>query len=159
MTFSKVGGGSASAFTVGDSWQLEITGPPNQPVWVAANGAAPVQLGTTDANGNFSDSKQIGPGDTGNWGENWYVGPDVATGVYVGSLSFVVNAAAPATPPAPTPPPPIPPPSGNQNLTSPQFLNLLTGSSGLNIAGYNVPWWMVAGVGVGAIVAFTGRRR
>jgi hypothetical protein len=63
---------------VGDKWQLFVSGPPNEPVylWGTFNGAvlAEVQLGTTDENGNFTGADVWGDDVAGDWVEYYAVG-------------------------------------------------------------------------------------
>ena len=79
-------------FQVGDSWQLNITGPPNSPVSDLAvqngNSLGETGYGSTDANGNFSLSGSFPASTVGNWSETWSV-----AGQNAGSLSFTVSAA------------------------------------------------------------------
>lgn len=66
---------------VGDSWTASIQGAAaNQPVWFnySFNGGSTqtVNVGTTDANGNFSyTGGTFGAGDVGSWYHDWEVGP------------------------------------------------------------------------------------
>ena len=75
----------------GDSFDLVIQGPPNQPVSVlqSKNGAAGsfVQLGQTDANGNFSLPGSWSPSDVGRYAQLWTVGSLQATP----TLAIIVN--------------------------------------------------------------------
>jgi hypothetical protein len=77
-----------SPFVAGDTWQVTITGGPNQPVAVAGttNGSAwgPVAMGQTDASGHFTKTGTIGA--TGNYTETWTAG-----GVTAGTVTFTVN--------------------------------------------------------------------
>jgi hypothetical protein len=78
------------SFTVGDTFLVNVKGPPNQPVAVDGilNGApfARNTVGTTDAAGNFALSGTEGPAAVGSWIENWYVG-----GVLVQTFNFIVS--------------------------------------------------------------------
>lgn len=117
-------------YNVGDTFQLTIVGPPNQPVSVVAshNGvtAAQTQMGTTDSSGRFSITGTMTVDTVGNWSENWYVGNTPA-----GNVSFSVMANA-LKPPVTVPP-----------VTAGQVLNNQTqGGSGATAAGTsgsNVP--------------------
>jgi hypothetical protein len=75
---------------VGDTWVASITGAQaNAPVVVQGgmNGVlGNVQVGTTDANGDFSLSGTCTSDEVGSWTEQWIVGGDV-----VGNISFVIN--------------------------------------------------------------------
>ena len=79
------------SFQVGDSWQLNITGPPNSPVSNLAvqngNSLGVTGYGSTDANGNFSLSGTFSASAAGNWSETWSV-----AGQNAPALSFSVSA-------------------------------------------------------------------
>jgi hypothetical protein len=85
---------------VGDTWQVIISGPPNQPVfiWGTQNGAAlaEVQLGSTDDNGNFTLAGTWTPAELGDWVEFYAVGRFQ----WPSSLAFTVaQALRPVEPP------------------------------------------------------------
>ncbi|MGO9131976.1 MAG: beta strand repeat-containing protein [Bryobacteraceae bacterium] len=78
-------------FNVGDSFQVLVSGPPNQPVTNAAtrggSGPSTSSYGQTNASGTLTISGAMGAGDTGSWTEVWTVGGIPAAP----TLSFVVN--------------------------------------------------------------------
>lgn len=93
LTFQTSRGGST--LEPGDTWTVSIRGaaPANAPVYVVGgkNGAlSQTQMGTVDANGNFSLSGTITSDQIGAWSEDWYV-----AGGKSGGFSFTV--AAPTT--------------------------------------------------------------
>jgi hypothetical protein len=65
-------------YAVGDSFQLLVTGPPNQPVIGSAsqngNVTSSTNFGNTDANGQLIVTGSWGPGNAGSWVESWQVG-------------------------------------------------------------------------------------
>lgn len=85
-------GGSNSAFKVGDSWQIIVTGPPNSQVVAGAtqNGASlgSTPMGVTNAQGQLVLTGTMGSSQVGNWVETWTVG-----GKSAGSISFTVSAS------------------------------------------------------------------
>lgn len=163
FSFTKTSGSTPYPnFQVGDSWTITIAGPANAPIFVASvqNGVAQPaqQFGTTDANGNFSFQGTMLASAVGTWQEAWYLGRGGGgPGDPIRNLLQVVNftVAAPAQSSANatnTTPPPAPP-------TSPAFVNTVLNSSGLQLGGYDVPWWAVAGVGAGLLFMLSGRHR
>jgi hypothetical protein len=88
---------SNTALQIGDSWTVTVKGAPNSPVSVTAQqsgqAASTSQVGTTDANGNFSLSGTAATGQIGTWAETWTVAGQSAT------ITFSVSAgpSAPAT--------------------------------------------------------------
>jgi hypothetical protein len=87
VTFTSSRG--SNALQVGDSWLVSITGAtPNAPVTVNAGGST-TQMGTTDANGNFSLSGTARTQDIGPWNELWSVG-----GLNSGAFQFTISAPA-----------------------------------------------------------------
>jgi LysM repeat protein len=86
-----VSSGNINKTVVGDTWQINITGAvANTPVFVSGlqpNGTlSTVQMGTTDAKGNFSLSGTFTKDQIGSWSEAWSVGSNA-----VGSFSFKVT--------------------------------------------------------------------
>lgn len=77
----------------GDTWQLFITGPPNQPVyiWPTHNGTAlnEATLGTTDATGNYTIADKWSDTDIGQWVEIYGVGRFLMQG----NISFTIKPA------------------------------------------------------------------
>lgn len=77
----------------GDTWQLFITGPPNQPVyiWPTKDGTPlnEATLGTTDANGKFTVADKWSDVDIGQWVENYGVGRFLMQG----NIQFTIKAA------------------------------------------------------------------
>jgi hypothetical protein len=172
FNFVKVGGSSTifPNFSVGDTWNITITGAPNSPVYVGGsqNGVnfATYQIGSTDSSGKYSLSGTMGQANIGQWFEDWYVGGTVSgntvyQGDLAGSVNFSVAAAPATTPPTTTPPTTTPPtttPTTNTFLNPDLFNNLIT-SQGLDVGGYDIPWWAVA-AGVGALFfLLSGRKR
>ena len=87
VTFTSSRG--SNALQVGDTWLVSITGAtPNSPVSVNAGGST-TQMGTTDANGNFSLSGTARTQDIGPWNELWSVG-----GLDSGAFQFTISAPA-----------------------------------------------------------------
>jgi hypothetical protein len=185
FTFNKVGASPTTYpnFSVGDSWQITVTGPPNSPVWISGsqNGIAfpTYQIGTTDSNGTYTTTGTMGTANIGSWYELWEVGaagPPVAV-QQVASINFTVSAApAPAgggsgSGAAPT----TKDPNGVTCDTSalvagycpgsaapyvdPNLFNELITSQGLDIGSYDIPWWLVAAAAAGALYLFSGSKR
>jgi len=191
FVFSKVGGSSSiyPNFTVGDTWQITITGAPNSPVYVGGyqNNIpfATYQLGTTDASGTYTLTGTMGTANIGAWSELWYVGGTlsgntVVNGDYAGGATFNV-AAAPASgsgsgsgtpPPTPTTKDPNGVtcdtsalvsgycPGSSAPYVNPNLFNEIITSQGLDIGGYDIPWWAVAGLGAALLWLFaSGSKR
>lgn len=82
-----------SGYVVGDSWRIDLTGPPNSPVSVSAtqNGTSlgTTPMGSTDANGRASLTGSFASGTVGNWRELFTIGSAPAP-----LLAFTVTAAA-----------------------------------------------------------------
>lgn len=156
FTFASSRGGTA--FQVGDTWQISITGAtPNAPVTVSGSmmgsSFSGTSMGTTDSSGNFSKSGTFDTSTVGSWQETWAVG-----GAQSGTVSFTVAAATT--------------PAGQTIITSsgaPAAGSAATGSSSgsstgstssTTIAGFDlssIPWWGWAiGAGV-AIFAMRGK--
>jgi hypothetical protein len=164
LSFQKLSGPTAYPnFQVGDTWSVTVTGPANQPVYVAGNKDGVVfptyQIGTTDESGTFVLNGTMAAADVGSWFEVWTVGGTLSgninmQGRMVGSVNFTLAAPAPAQPQQQTTPTTPPSPA-----TSPAFVNTVLNSGGLQIAGYDIPWWAVGVAGAGLLFMFTGRRR
>jgi hypothetical protein len=75
VTLTVTGQQNGTAYKAGDSFTLTITAPgyANKPVSVAQNGGGTVQLGVTDAQGNWKISGSWGSGDIGSYTQTWYV--------------------------------------------------------------------------------------
>jgi hypothetical protein len=188
FSFVKVGGSPTQYpnFSVGDTWQITVTGPPTSPVWVGGsqNGVAfgTYQIGSTDASGTFTTTGTMGAANIGAWSEYWDVGGapvgnTVYNGDQVASINFTVAAApAPAgggsgSGTAPT----TKDPNGVTCDTSalvagycpgsaapyvdPNLFNELITSQGLDIGSYDIPWWLVAAAVGGALFLFSGSKR
>ncbi len=86
------GSGNTSLVSVGDTWQISITGAAaNTPVYVVGglNGAQiKTQMGTTDQNGTLILNGTFTTSNIGAWNETWMVGTHT-----IGSFSFTVQAA------------------------------------------------------------------
>ena len=142
-----------SSFQVGDNYRLTVQGDPNKPVAGSAtqNGkslGSSQQYGSTDASGSFVLDGGMTADTVGSWAEQWSVG-----GVPVGSLSFQV-AAAPVSGSRTT--------SSGDNSTLatvalPSSLDFLTNP--VSLFGFNVPVWLLAAGGIGAVVLFSGGKR
>jgi hypothetical protein len=76
-------------FVVGDTFQVNASGPPNSPVTITGsqNGVdfGTVNVGSTDSNGVFMLSGTEGPDAVGQWIENWSIG-----GQLVATFQFIV---------------------------------------------------------------------
>lgn len=163
FSFAQTSGSGYPNFHVGDSWQLVVRGDPNQPVYVfgGKDGANTTNLmGKTDASGVFTLTGTMTADQIGNWFEQWIVGGNLIGGTVVqgqvaGQFSFTVLPAQ-QTPPTTQPTQPT---TTQPTPTSPAFVNTVLNASGLQIAGYDVPWWAVAGVGAGLLFFLSGRRR
>lgn len=83
----------AADFSVGEQFEVVVTGEPNQAVIGAAsqNGAvmARSSFGRTDKNGRFTLTGSMGPDNIGTWKEQWQVGELKAP-----PIEFQVKAAA-----------------------------------------------------------------
>ncbi len=75
VTLAVTGPQNGTAYKSGDSFILTIKAPgyPNKPVSVAQNGAKPVQLGVTDAQGDWIVSGTWATTDIGSYTQSWYV--------------------------------------------------------------------------------------
>ena len=137
-TFTNVSRPGQSSFQVGDSWQLVITGGPNQPVSGSAsqNGKSlgTTSYGSTDSTGKLVLTGTMDATTVGNWAQLWTVGasPAPVLNFAVAPLAGAPNSTAPAA------------------GSSSDALSFLTNSvtiPGLNIS---VPIWAL---GAGAIAA------
>lgn len=106
---------SSGYYFAGDSFTLTVTGPPNQPVSVTANGVYDGQLilngslAVTNASGVWSTSGSWSASNIGSYTQTWYVGgaPSAPAGSGIpGPLVFQVGGQVPVTSsPAPQPVP------------------------------------------------------
>jgi hypothetical protein len=89
VTLSVTGPQNGTAYKAGDSFILTITAPgyPNKPVSVAQNGGGPVQLGFTDAQGNWTVKGTWGVTDIGSYTQIWYVAGIAATSTLTFSIT------------------------------------------------------------------------
>ncbi len=89
VTLAVTGAPSGTPYKAGDRFTLTITAPgdPNQPVSVVQNGAGPVPLGVTDAQGNWTVSGNWTAREIGSYTQIWYVGGFAATPM----LTFSIN--------------------------------------------------------------------
>jgi hypothetical protein len=148
VTFTSSRG--SNALQVGDTWLVSITGAtPNAPVTVNAGGAT-TQMGTTDANGNFSLSGTARTADIGSWNELWSVG-----NLNSGAFQFTVSAPAAGAA------------TGGAAAGSPAAAGTITGSAAVAssttmIGGFDfssIPTWAwLAGAAAVALFAFGGGR-
>jgi hypothetical protein len=90
VQLNDVSTGATGVYAAGDSFQLIVKGPPNQPVTGTAsfNGGAvsSSQFGTTDANGQKIITGSWDSTDVGVWQETWQVGQAQPV-----SLNFTIN--------------------------------------------------------------------
>lgn len=147
VSVANLSGGSPSRFQVGDTVQVIVAGPPNQPVTFTGtqNGVpfAAQSLGSTDANGKFTWSGVVTAPLIGTISETWSVGGQPA-----GTVSFTVaaNPNAPVPPPAP----PLGPAQGsvlpNQTIPPGNWFTdpsqSMIGGAGMGLA---IPNWMLLG--------------
>jgi hypothetical protein len=89
VTLAVTGPQNSTAYKAGDSFILTITAPgyAGKPVSVAQNGPTPVQLGLTDALGNWTATGVWGAKDVGSYTQTWYVDGIAATS----TLTFSVT--------------------------------------------------------------------
>jgi hypothetical protein len=75
VTLTVSGSQNGTAYKTGDGFVLAITAPgyANQPVSVVQNGGRPVQLGVTDAKGNWTITGSWSAQDIGSYVQTWYV--------------------------------------------------------------------------------------
>ena len=143
VTFTSSRG--SNALQVGDTWLVSITGAtPNSPVSVNAGGST-TQMGTTDANGNFSLSGTARTQDIGPWNELWSVG-----GLNSGAFQFTISAPASGSAAAGAA-------VGNSPAGSSTSANSAAVSSSTVIGGFDlstVPWYIWVGGAVAAFLAF-----
>jgi hypothetical protein len=82
-----------SGYQVGDSWRLDIYGPPNSPVSISAtqngNSLGTTPMGNTDASGHLALNSTFAPNTVGSWRELITVGSSPAP-----VLAFTVAAAS-----------------------------------------------------------------
>lgn len=78
-------------YQIGDQWQLDVTGPPQQNIVIGGTlddaALTPVVAGKTDAAGRWTLTGQFTRGDVGDWIETYSVGPVV----WNGNLAFTVG--------------------------------------------------------------------
>ncbi len=149
-----------SSFQVGDAWQLIITGPANQPVYITGtfNGQSlgQTQLGVTDSSGNFQTGGSMTVSQVGTWFEQYSVG-----GISAGSSAFQVTQAPGPTPTQSTTPVDVTDPStglATQTPTPPDSgAPALPGaSSSVTIGGVEIPVWAL-GLGAVGLLLFFGK--
>ena len=132
-------GGQASAFNVGDSWQVIVYGPPNAQVSASAtqNGTSlgSGSMGTIGSNGQLVITGTMDASQVGNWSESWTVGGQAA-----GTISFSVASVAGAA---------------STSAASPSSLTSLA-STPVSVAGISIPAWGIAAAAIGAIWLFGG---
>ena len=75
----------------------------------------------------------------------WRLGRDSKDGCENGCLVICPRLGSHATPPP--------------AYANPAQVNQVLASSGLQVAGYDIPWWAVAGAAAGAFFLFSGRHR
>ncbi|HLJ76890.1 MAG TPA: hypothetical protein VKT75_05730 [Acidobacteriaceae bacterium] len=79
-------------FVVGDTFQVNASGPPNSEVTITGtqngNDFGTANVGQTDSQGNFTLSGVEGPDAVGQWVENWFIG-----GQLVATFMFIVAPA------------------------------------------------------------------
>lgn len=151
---------------VGDRWQIEVQGAPNQPVAADASqnsrNLGRSTFGNTDSTGRFTLQGVMGAEHVGTWTESWFVG-----GASVGVLVFQVADPQTATPP-PQPPPVQPPPqtlppvdeSGMPWYVRPGSWGTLLSewaSAKLSLGGVEVPYWLIGVGAAGAVWIVRGK--
>lgn len=101
VTLTNLSNPGEQNFLSGDTWELQVTGPPNSSVtiWASQNGQplGSEVLGQTDANGVFTLPGSMSDPYIGFWVENYMVGDQVWTG----TLTFNVSAQPPPPPTSP----------------------------------------------------------
>jgi hypothetical protein len=98
LSFRNTSTGNTSLLRVGDSWTLEVSGPPNSDV-LSVGGPAGQRnrtvMGRTNSSGVWTTGGRMTSAEIGTWVQDFSVG-----GVAAGQLAFVVEAV-----PQPAPPP------------------------------------------------------
>ena len=92
---SKTGQSNPSMLTVGDTWQIQISGVrPGAQISAQVSGPQNFTAGPSpaDQNGNYSTTGTAAPNQAGNWTETWY-----ADGAAVGTISFAIVAPVVST--------------------------------------------------------------
>jgi hypothetical protein len=144
LKFTNLTSGNNSKLTVGDRWQIQITGAArNAPVSVKGgqNGAQDTTpMGSSDSSGNWTSNGQITADQIGSWTEAWTVG-----GQPVGNFAFTVVPAS-GSPGSGSGSPGTG--SGSGQIVSGSFMDLLSKST--TIGGTSIPDWALVG---GALVA------
>ena len=151
VTFSSSRG--SNALQVGDTWLVSITGAtPNSPVSVTAGGAA-TQMGTTDANGNFSLAGTARTQDVGTWNESWSVG-----GLNSGAFQFTIApVSTSALQNATVPTPVVQTVPGTLQTSSTAGASSSSTATGFDLS--SIPTWgWLAAAGVAALFLFKGGR-
>jgi hypothetical protein len=148
-------GGSNSAFNVGDSWQVIVSGPPNSPVTASATqngtslGSSP--MGTIGSNGQLVLTGTMSASQVGNWTESWSVG-----GQSAGTISFSVAApSGSGSSPGGGSPAGSSSGGGSPAGSSSSTSDFLSGS--VSVGGVSVPYWAL-GAGALALFFLMGRK-
>jgi hypothetical protein len=156
---------ASSGLQVGDTWRIDITGPPNSPVAVTStqNGKSlgTTPMGKTDASGRYSLTASADASTVGDWREMWTVGTAAAP-----LLAFTVAAASAQTsgggssagaPAGSGSGSGAGSGSGSTPPAAPATVPFSFLSSSLTLFGLQVPIWALAAVGAGLIFLPRGR--
>ena len=160
---------SDGSFQVGDSWRIDITGAPNQPITVLStqNGTAvgsATPMGKTDATGRASVSGSFAQNTIGTWREMWTIGSSPApvlvfsvvaaaagqqtggSGAGSGTGSGSGSGGSGSGSGGGSPAPPV------DSSLSDFFSQTFT------IAGYSIPVWGAGVAALGALFVFGGKK-
>ena len=136
--------GNASLLRVGDSWTLEVSGPPNSDV-LSVGGPAGQRnrtvLGRTNSAGAWNTSGRMTAAEIGTWVQDFSVG-----GVAVGQLAFVVEAVQAEKPRKQTVSETLEE-KAKEEITAPGWMESLTSNPMLLMGGAAVVLFLVMGRG------------
>lgn len=150
--------GSATDFTQGDTFALQITGAaPNAPVVVTASSGFTANQGTTDATGSYLLTDITPSTTTGPQSQQWTVGgqPVSPSPLTFNIIAAPTQAAAQAAAQSGTPAAQQAAQAALANASSGSFL-----TQTISLFGMNLPVWMLAG-GAAALILLmpSGGRR
>lgn len=145
LSFHNTTTGNTSLLRVGDSWTLEVSGPPNSDV-LSVGGPAGQRnrtvLGRTNSSGVWSTSGRMTSAEIGTWIQDFSVG-----GVPAGHLVFTVEAVpAPAPPPQKTVPEKLAD-QAEEEAAVPSWMESLTSNPLLLVGGAALVLFLVMGRG------------
>ena len=136
--------GNASLVRVGDSWTLEVSGPPNSDV-LSVGGPGGQRnrtvLGRTNSAGAWNTSGRMTANEIGTWVQDFSVG-----GVAVGQLAFVVEAVQAEKPRKQTVSETLEE-KAKQEIVAPNWMESLTSNPLLLVGGAAVVLFLVMGRG------------